>query len=121
MAPWHILLGISVILAIAIGTEAWIKRNRPRRPLAERMRDPEGVATAAEQADKLGMEATDLDVMDEALRANARTSMVSSGHMARRNPFATFRAHRPRPMPEDETYAKLYHNAFHKSERGEKE
>ncbi len=112
MALWQIFLGVAVVVVVAIGAEAWLKRNRPRRPLAEKMHDPDGVETEPQQ---LGMEATNLSIMDEAIRANNRSSMTSDSHMTlRKNPFATFRAKRPRPMPDDESYSKLFYDAFQK-------
>jgi len=124
MAPWQIFVPIAILIAVAIAVEAWLKRNRPRRPLADLMDDPDGAAPrrAADGRPKpeLGMEATDIEVVHDALRANRAASMMRDNSMGKNNPFATFRARRPRAMPNDETYAKLYYNAFRKPGRGEK-
>ncbi|MEM6760121.1 MAG: hypothetical protein AAF601_11650 [Pseudomonadota bacterium] len=85
-------------------------RRAPRRPLA--MRRP---AQAARREIPLGMEATDLSLIDKVARRNdalERTSAPRTIHQA--GSFSTAASTDVAPMPEDETYAARYHRAFMK-------
>jgi len=66
----QILIGIGVLLVAAMVVEAWIKRDAPKRSLAEKFKpeyDPD-----EEHPDKpaLGMEATDMDALRISERGN---------------------------------------------------
>ncbi|WP_299730990.1 hypothetical protein [uncultured Tateyamaria sp.] len=87
-------------------------RRGPRRPLAARQpgRDEMGQIRDV----PLGMEATDLDLVDQVNRRNdalERTSTVA-GQKRQTGSFAAAASTRVAPMPEDETYAARYHRAY---------
>ena len=90
-------------------------RRSPRRPLAARRpgRDEMGQTRTV----PLGMEATDMTIIDRASRRNdalERTHRVSAGHAT--GSFAAAAATQVAAMPEDETYAARYHRACNMKE-----
>ncbi|MGD1881893.1 MAG: hypothetical protein ACFB11_06150 [Paracoccaceae bacterium] len=85
-------------------------RSRPRRPLA--MRQPERQEGRNNQVVPLGMEATDLDMVDRVTRRNDALERVSSGWLVKNRP--TERSSHVRAMPDDETYARRYFSMFKK-------
>ena len=87
--------------------------REPRKPLAARRPSREELGQIKEDV-PLGMEAIDIDYVEQMARRNDALERANGVHagknvgMLRR--AATFVA----PMPEDETYAARYHRAFHK-------
>ncbi len=67
-----IILAVVLPLAAAILLEAWLKRGKKPRPLAERMQD----GTTADQSSNipLGMEATDIESVEHAQRLSEAAS-----------------------------------------------
>jgi len=80
MATWKIILMVlGGGLALAIAIEAWLKRNRPRRPLAEKfLGDQPEDGEEEEGSLPLGMEAVDLDVLREAERGNRHAAQLGA-------------------------------------------
>ena len=80
MATWKIILmvlGGGLLLAIA--AEAWLKRNRPRRPLAEKfLGDQRDEGEEEEESLPLGMEAVDLEVLREAESSNRHAAQLGA-------------------------------------------
>lgn len=92
-------------------------RRGPRRPLAERR--PERGEMGQEPERPLGMEATDLRLVDEVSRRNdalERTNMMRTGG---RMPLASASSLHIKAMPEDETYAQRFHEAFQKKRKSQ--
>ncbi|MEL6452954.1 MAG: hypothetical protein AAFQ19_17000 [Pseudomonadota bacterium] len=90
-------------------------RRRPRRPLADRR--PGRADLGQERATPLGMEATDLSLIDRVSRQNdalERTALV--GRPGQGGSFAAAASTKIDPMPEDETYAARYHRAYIKKD-----
>lgn len=90
-------------------------RRAPRRPLAARRpgRDEMGQTRAV----PLGMEATDLALIDRVARRNdalERTHMVAG--TKDKTSFAAAASTHVAPLPEDETYAARFHRAYIKKE-----
>ncbi len=80
MATWKIILMVLAGgLALAIAAEAWLKRNRPRRPLAEKfLGDRREAEEEEEEGLPLGMEAVDLEVLREAERSNRHAAQLGA-------------------------------------------
>ncbi len=81
MAAWQITLALILgALALAIGIEAWLKRNRPRRPLAEKFieEQPADDGDADAMPPPLGMEAVNFDVLRESERRNLHASQLGA-------------------------------------------
>lgn len=90
-------------------------RRGPRRPLAAARpgRDEMGQTRAV----PLGMEATDLSLIDRVSRRNdalERTTHITPRQ--RTGSFAAAASTHVDPMPEDETYAARFHSAYNKKE-----
>lgn len=87
-------------------------RRGPRRPLAARQpgRDEMGQTRNV----PLGMEATNLDLVDQVNRRNDALERASTvaGQKRRTGSFAAAASTRIEPMPDDETYAARYHRAY---------
>ncbi len=78
MALWQgILIGVVALLAAAIALEVWLKRNRPRPPLAVRFLGEAGPEhpPEAEGRPELGMEAIDMAVIRRSERANRAAAL----------------------------------------------
>ncbi|WP_299376795.1 hypothetical protein [uncultured Tateyamaria sp.] len=91
-------------------------RRGPRRPLAARR--PDRRAMGQEQSVPLGMEATDLALIDRVNRKNdalERVTMPRTGQSRSLSGLAGASTHID-PMPEDETYAARYHRAHNKKD-----
>jgi len=91
-------------------------RRGPRRPMATRQpgRDEMGQVRDV----PLGMEATNLDLVDQVNRRNdalERTNTVA-GQKRRTGSFAAAASTRVDAMPEDETYAARYHRAYNQKD-----
>lgn len=76
------------------------------------MRQPERQEGRNNQVVPLGMEATDLDMVDRVTRRNDALERVSSGWLVKNRP--TERSSHVRAMPDDETYARRYFSMFKK-------
>ena len=64
MTQWLTWVGIAIlVIAALVGTEAWLKRGRKRRTLAETFKFEDDDGTVP-----LGMEAMDQEVLEEADR-----------------------------------------------------
>ncbi|MFL4471458.1 hypothetical protein ACERZ8_16840 [Tateyamaria armeniaca] len=92
-------------------------RRGPRRPMATRQpgRDEMGQMRDV----PLGMEATDLDLVDRVNRRNdalERTSAVASRRRGTKGSFTAAASTKVDAMPEDETYAARYHRAFNEKD-----
>ena len=91
-------------------------RRGPRRPLAERR--PSRRDMGQEHDVPLGMEATDLDLVDRVNRRNSAAERPTSAPTG--TPKTTLGRvlesadTRVTPMPEDETYATRFHRIFQK-------
>lgn len=59
---------IAGIIFVAILIEYWLKRGKPKRPLAVRMK--QGMPETSETKKPLGMEATDLDIVERAQKTS---------------------------------------------------
>jgi len=91
-------------------------RRQPPRPLAERR--PARDEMGQNRTVPLGMEATDLTMIDRVNRRNDALERVA-GLQGRKGAFGSFLAGASTqvdPMPEDETYAARYHRAYIKKE-----
>ena len=87
-------------------------RRGARRPLAARQ---PGRAEMGQVRDvPLGMEATNLDLIDQVNRRNDALERVNTiaGQRSTKGSFAAAASTRIVPMPEDETYAARYHRAY---------
>ncbi|MEM6371870.1 MAG: hypothetical protein AAF727_03695 [Pseudomonadota bacterium] len=88
-------------------------RRSPRRPLAARQ---PGRAEMGQDRDvPLGMEATDLALVDRVSRQNdalERTSAVGSARRGAKGSFTAAASTTVEAMPDDETYAARYHRAY---------
>lgn len=89
-------------------------RRGPRRPFAERRPEREDMGQVL--ATPLGMEATDIEMVDRVARQN---DALERTHAIKTNTngslFARSSTH-INPMPEDETYAAQYHRAYNKKD-----
>ena len=72
-----IIVGVLGLLISAILIEVWLKRGKARRPLAERMRDGLKQDGNAKEKPELGMEATDLEVVEKARKINELAALTS--------------------------------------------
>jgi hypothetical protein len=75
-----IIAGIALLVAGAACLEAFLKRNR-RRPLAK---FHEGCPESASTEKELGLEATDVDLVNRAHRENQRTERYNARLSGRR-------------------------------------
>ncbi|MEL6680727.1 MAG: hypothetical protein AAFQ51_18640 [Pseudomonadota bacterium] len=83
MSPW--LIGLAAVVALfglAVALEIYLRRNQPRRPLAERMlRD-------AADADPMGYEGLDMGVVNRMLRrmeqGGAMDTRITRTHLVRK-------------------------------------
>ena len=82
-------------------------RRQPRRPLAARR--PERAEFGQDRKVPLGMEATDLDLVERVSRKN---DTLERANMARPGDHAAQSNLHVAAMPEDETYAARFHRAF---------
>jgi hypothetical protein len=89
-------------------------RRGPRVPLAARRPDRDALGQA--QAVPLGMEATDLEVVDQASRRNDALERTHSVATRRNGSYKGRASTHVNAMPEDETYAARYHRAFNKKD-----
>lgn len=71
-----IIAAVLGLFAAAVLFELWLKRGKAPRPLAERMRD--GLPKGPNEDKPLGMEATDLEVVHEAQKANERAVLMNN-------------------------------------------
>lgn len=72
-----IIVSLIGILVVAILVEAWLKRGKAPRPLAERMRSGMEYEGSSEEEPLLGMEATDLKIVEDARKLNALAALTS--------------------------------------------
>ncbi|MEL6807700.1 MAG: hypothetical protein AAFO97_07955 [Pseudomonadota bacterium] len=87
-------------------------RRGARRPLSARQ---PGRAEMGQVRDvPLGMEATNLDLIDQVNRRNDALERVNTiaGQRRARGSFAAAASTHIDPMPDDETYAARYHRAY---------
>lgn len=85
-------------------------RRHPRKPLAARR--PDRADMVHTRSVPLGMEATDLALVDKVSRRNdalERTTQIGSGD---RHAYAARSSLHVKAMPEDETYATRFHRMF---------
>ncbi|WP_415403222.1 hypothetical protein [Tateyamaria sp. SN3-11] len=90
---------------------------RQRRPLAARR--PGRVEMGQTRAVPLGMEATDLDLVNQVSRKNdalERSHVIATKRTKLGDSFASASSTQIAPMPEDETYAARYHSAYIKKD-----
>ena len=81
MAAWQIiLLAIAGLVALAIGIEAFLKRNRPRPPLARQFLGDD-MHEEADDEPELGMEATDMEVIRASELANKSAAALGARDM----------------------------------------
>jgi hypothetical protein len=98
-----------------MGLLKWLSypfRRQPRRPLATRRPDRRDMGQSRKVP--LGMEATDMSVVDAASRRN---DALERAHQVRHNDGDNYTAQSSlhvEPMPEDETYARHFYRAFQK-------
>ncbi len=85
-------------------------RSGPRRPLA--MRQPK----LEKREVPLGMEATDLDVVEATIRKNHSLERSSTVFGRNRGSFAEAAERSVRQFKDDETYAAEYHRTFGKKD-----
>ena len=87
-------------------------RRGPRRPLA--MRQPGRGEMGQVRDVPLGMEATNLDLVDRVNRKNDALERASTitGQKRGKGSFAAAASTRIDAMPDDETYAARYHRAY---------
>ena len=87
-------------------------RRGPRRPLAARQ--PGRAETVQVRDVPLGMEATNLDLIDQVNRRNDALERANTiaGQRNSKGSFAAAASTRVDPMPDDETYAARYHRAY---------
>ena len=72
---------IAVILGLvvaAILVEVWLKRGKAPRPLAMRMKDGMKIEGNAKEDTPLGMEATDMDIVENAQKMNERAALMNN-------------------------------------------
>lgn len=89
-------------------------RRGPRRPLAARR--PERDEMGQQMEIPLGMEATDLKLIDRVARQN---DALERTHVMKNRGTGMFFARQATqidPMPEDETYAARFHRAYNKKD-----
>ncbi|WP_299296428.1 hypothetical protein [uncultured Tateyamaria sp.] len=91
-------------------------RRGPRRPLAARR--PDRQTMGQEHAVPLGMEATDLALVDRVNRKNDALERVTLPRNGQDRTLSGLSGASTLidPMPEDETYAARYHRAYNKKE-----
>ena len=70
-----IIGGVIGAIFIAALVELWLKRGKSPRPLAERMKD--GMPETSATKKPLGMEATDLKIVEDAQKLNERAALKS--------------------------------------------
>mmetsp|Transcript_21150 Transcript_21150/g.33932 ORF Transcript_21150/g.33932 Transcript_21150/m.33932 type:complete len:102 (+) Transcript_21150:278-583(+) len=89
-------------------------RRKPRRPLAARRpgRDEMGQVRTV----PLGMEATDLGLVNNVARQNDALERATPVGARRGGSFAARASTDIDPMPEDETYSARYHRAYQQKE-----
>jgi len=85
-------------------------RRGPRRPLATRQ------PQIAEREVPLGMEATDLDVVEATIRRNQSLERASTNFNRNRGSFTQAADRTVRSFKDDETYAAEYHRAYGKKD-----
>ena len=71
-----ILIGSATLVVAAILIEAWLKRGKAARPLAQRMKA--GMPETADTKKPLGMEATDLESVERAQKLNEIVALKST-------------------------------------------
>lgn len=71
-----IIAGVLCVVFAAVLVELWLKRGKTPRPLAERMKH--GMPKSPNADKPLGMEATDLEVVQEAQKANERAALANT-------------------------------------------
>ena len=89
-------------------------RSGPRRPLATRR--PDRTAMGQVAATPLGMEATDLALIDRVARQNDTLERTHAIGAQRTGSFMARTSTHIAPMPEDETYAARFHRAYIKKD-----
>ena len=77
MSAKLIILAVVGLIIGAILFEAWLKRGKRPRPLAHRMRDGLPETGNAKKEVPLGMEATDLEIVENAQKLNERSALAS--------------------------------------------
>jgi len=87
-------------------------RRGPRRPLATRQPGRDEMDQVRRVP--LGMEATNLDLVDQVNRRNDALERASTlvGQKHSTGSFTAAASTRVAPMPDDETYAARYHRAY---------
>lgn len=89
-------------------------RSGPRRPLATRRPDRDEMGQVA--TTPLGMEATDLTLIDRVARQNDALERTHTIGGRRSGSFTARTSTHIDPMPEDETYAARYYSAYIKKD-----
>ena len=87
-------------------------RRKAKRPLADRAPSRDEMGQAGRSV-PLGMEATDIDLVERVARQNDRLERVNGVRMFTKSLLrerSTFVA----PLPDDETYAARFHRVFNK-------
>ena len=84
-------------------------RREPRRPLAARR--PDRAEMGQDRGVPLGMEATDMSLVDQVSRKN---DALERANVSRPGAYAAQSNLHVAAMPEDETYAARFHRAFQK-------
>jgi hypothetical protein len=110
----YIALGLIALVAVI----AWMQartRSGTYTPIASRMPRPD------RQSVPLGMEATDIDLVNRTTRRNeslerANTSLINKEKTSRLNASDLH----IEPWADDETYAKRFHSVFQRKDKGPK-
>ncbi|WP_299702971.1 hypothetical protein [uncultured Tateyamaria sp.] len=90
-------------------------RRAPRRPLSARRPDRDEMGQT--RVVPLGMEATDLTLVNKVNRRNdalERVNQIKTDGTAKKGGYMAEASTHIQAMPEDETYAARFHRAFHK-------
>ena len=87
-------------------------RRQPREPLASRR--PDRAELGQTRNVPLGMEETDLDLVQKVARKNDALEKTNLAYEQNKGFLTGHRNTHVAPMPEDESYAARFHRAFNK-------
>jgi hypothetical protein len=108
---WILVLGAIVACVIAISALQYRAARGQYRPLASRQ-----PTRPAEQTPELGMEAIDMTQIRRTQRSNDSLERVNN-IWTKRGSLTSDVSTCVDAMPDDETYARRYHAAFHKKNK----
>jgi hypothetical protein len=114
MEPWlWVALGFGVLVA-AIAIEARMKRGR-HRSLANAFKGE--VMPPKTAKPPLGMEAIDVVSFNKTMAENGGMAYVTGRNSGKRHSHTAAHSQPPVPLPDDETYAARFQNAFGKTNK----